>query len=231
MPADDPFASFETLPDTLPDDPMPVLKAWYDEAHERKEQPNPNCFTLATVDPDGRPSARVVLCKSLELDPGCVVFYTNKRSRKGTGLDVNRFASIVFHWDHMDRQVRIEGPVTETSEEESDAYFHSRHPMSRAGVWASDQSHPIASRDAMLEKVVETVQRMGLDFDALQDGAEAEIPRPKHWGGYRVWAERVELWAGSPVRIHDRALWTRELEAAGDTIFRAGPWRSARLQP
>lgn len=230
MPKTDPFLDQETLPETLPDDPMPYLEAWLGHATREKIQPNPNAMTLATVDPDGRPSARIVLCKGLEVSPGCVVFYTNKQSRKGAALTHTGYASLVFHWDTLDRQVRVEGPVTDVSEEESDAYFNSRHPASRVGAWASDQSRPIASRDDLLEKVVDQVGELGLDFDAIQDGSEAVIPRPAHWGGYRVWAERVELWLGSSVRIHDRAEWTRTLERSAGG-YTPGAWASTRLQP
>ncbi len=227
----DPFLDQETLPEALPEEPMLYLEAWLDHATRERIQPNPNAMTLATTDPDGRPSARVVLCKGLEVDPGCVIFYTNKQSRKGSALAHSGYASLVFHWDTLDRQVRVEGPVTDVSEAESDAYFHSRHPASRVGAWASDQSQPIGSRDDLLEKVVGQVGELGLDFDAIQDGSEATIPRPPHWGGYRVWAERVELWLGSSVRIHDRAEWTRALVPASGGGYEPGAWSSTRLQP
>ncbi len=231
MTTPDPYTTHETLPDTLPDDPMPTLAAWIDEAVAKKVQPNPTAMTVATVDPDGRPSARVVLCRAVVQDPGILRFYTNKLSRKGQALKAHPYASLVFHWDAMDRQIRVEGPVTDATDEESDAYFNGRHPLSRAGAWASQQSQPIASRDDLLAQVMQTVGELGLNFDQLQDGGEAVIPRPPHWGGYRVWAQRVELWAGSPVRIHDRALWTRDLEPDGEDGFRASPWISTRLQP
>lgn len=227
----DPFTSLETLPETLPDDPMPLVSAWVDQAERERVQPNPTAMTLATVDPDGRPSARIVLCRAIVEDPGLLRFYTNKRSRKGKALEAHPYASLVFHWDTLDRQIRIEGPVTHATDEESDDYFKHRHPMSCAGAWASHQSEPIASRDELLAQVMSTVMELGLDFDALQDGAETEIPRPPHWGGYRVWAERVELWAGSPVRIHDRALWTRTLTPGDDDTFTPSPWTATRLQP
>lgn len=228
---DDLFTSNETLPDDLPEDPMPTLGAWVKRAKRDRVQPNPTAMTVATVDPDGRPSARIVLCRAVVEDPGFLRFYTNKLSRKGRALKANAYASLVFHWDTLDRQIRVEGPVVDATEQESDAYFNARHPMSRAGAWASQQSQPIGSRDEMLERVMTTVQELGLNFDQLQDGAEAMIPRPPHWGGYRVWAERVELWAGSDVRIHDRALWTRELTPLDEHNFTPGPWRSTRLQP
>ncbi|MEM1424152.1 MAG: pyridoxamine 5'-phosphate oxidase [Planctomycetota bacterium] len=226
----DPFTTHELLPETLPADPMPLFKQWVEHATSEKVQPNPTAMTLCTVDPDGMPSGRVVLCRAIVEDPGFLRFYTNKASQKGRALAAHPRASVVFHWDALDRQVRVSGPVTHATDEESDAYFNGRHPMSRAGAWASDQSRPIGSREEMLAKVESTVGEMGLDYERLQEGGAFEIERPPHWGGYRVWAERVELWAGSPVRIHDRAEWRRELTPDGDG-FAGGAWSSTRLQP
>ena len=203
------------------------METWYRSARERKLQRNPDAMTVATIDPDGRPSARVVLCKAVEADPGCVVFYTNKRSRKGRALEANPRAAVVLHWDAVERQIRLEGPVVPTGEAENDAYFASRHPASRVGAWASDQSEPIESRDALMEKVAERVMGLGLDLDNAEN---PDIPRPPHWGGYRVWADTVELWIGSPARVHDRAVWTRDLEPRAGT-FTPGPWSATRLQP
>jgi pyridoxamine 5'-phosphate oxidase len=225
-----PFALDETLPDPLPADPMPTLASWLDYATREKIQPNPNAIALATVDPNGRPSSRIVLCKSLEAEPGAVVFYSNKNSRKGRALAANPHAAITFHWDDLDRQARVEGPVTHVSDAEADAYFASRHPASRVGAWASDQSQPITSRDDLLGKVMTAMQQLDVDFDTLEDGGDVHIPRPPHWGGYRVWAQRVELWVGSPVRIHDRAEWTRQITPTDDG-FSAGEWSSTRVQP
>jgi pyridoxamine 5'-phosphate oxidase len=218
----------ELLPEPLPDDPFPILRAWYDQALARRDTPNPNAMTLATVDGAGRPAARIVLCKALEPDPGAVVFYTNYQGRKGHDLGAHPEAALVFHWDALDRQARIEGPVTRTSEEESDAYFASRPWESRVGAWSSDQSRPVASRRELLEKVRATMQRFGIDPDHPERaGPAAHIPRPPHWGGYRVLARRVELWVSGTGRVHDRAEWTRELTPAAPP----GPWAATRLQP
>src|SRR5262249_31347563 len=108
----DAFGIAQHLPDRLPAEPMALFKAWFDEAHARKVHPNPNCMTLATIDADGRPSARIVLCKAIDTGSGSLVFYTNRTSRKGTALESHPRAALVFHWDTLDRQVRIEGPVT-----------------------------------------------------------------------------------------------------------------------
>lgn len=204
-----------------PADPLPHLAAWIREAHEAPGVVEPEAATLATVDPDGRPSARVVLLRRLDVAAGCALFYTNRSSRKGLALAAHPHASLVLYWDSLGRQARIEGPVTLASDAESDAYFAARHPDSRVAAAASDQSEAIASRAELLARF-EAVRRRFGDADA--------VPRPAHWGGYRVWIERVELWASRPRRLHDRFEWRRALTPEGDG-FRAGPWRATRLMP
>lgn len=176
-------------------------------------------MTLATVAPDGRPSARMVLCRGFDARAGWLVFYTDRESAKSRALDLNPRAALVFHWDAFERQARIEGPVTRAPDADSDAYWKSRPPDARIAAAASEQSRPIASRAAFLAKLEETAKRFGGD-----------APRPERWGGYRVWAERVELWVGQPARAHDRGLWTRSLTRT-DAGFSGGPWHSTRLQP
>jgi pyridoxamine 5'-phosphate oxidase len=224
-------ATGELLSEPLEAEPFGVLAAWYAEAQARGDTPNPGAMTLATVDERGRPAARIVLCKALEGAPGSVVFYTNYSGRKGRELAAKPEAALVFHWDAMDRQARVEGPVTRVSEAESDAYFASRPWESRIGAWASDQSEPVASRRALLERVRATMRRFGIDPDRPGEaGPGAQIPRPAHWGGYRVHARRVELWVSGAGRVHDRAEWTRELRRDGGG-FVPGPWSATRLQP
>lgn len=228
-----PGGTFEVegeLPEELPGEPFTMVEAWLGEALERRATPNPNAMTLATIDPDGRPSARIVLLKGLEVERGCAVFYTNRESRKGEALAANPVAALVLHFDAFDRQVRIEGQVTRTTDAESDAYFFSRHPASRVGAWASDQSRPIGSRDELLMKVMEAMGRFGIDLDSAERVGEGDVPRPPHWGGYRVWAESVELWVGNAARVHDRARWTREVRRAGEGCV-CGGWSVTRLQP
>lgn len=224
----------DTLPDRLPADPFPLFKAWFDEAWDARQTPNTHAMTLATIEPDGTPSARIVLCKQINPDNGWIVFHTNYQGAKGRALDANPQAACVFHWDHFERQARIAGPVVKISPEESDAYFRTRHWTRRVGAWASDQSEPIGSRDELIAKVDQVVERLGLDLTALmridEGGPDVDIPRPPHWGGFRVWARRVELWSGGEGRVHDRAAWTRDLTPAEDG-FDAGPWASTRLQP
>lgn len=222
----------ELLPDPLPASPMGLLRAWLEEATEKGVQPNPNAMTLATVDPDGRPSARVVLCKDLREAEGVIVFYTNYQSRKGRALAANPQASLVMHWDDLDRQARIDGPVVKSPPAESDAYFASRRWESRLGAWASEQSEPIESREALLEKVAMKAMELGLDLESIVDreGRDLVIPRPPFWGGYRVIASRVELWCGGIGRVHDRAGWSRDV-AVSASGFEAGAWSTTRLQP
>ena len=204
-----------------PADPLPRLRAWIDEARADRGVAEPDAGTLATVDANGQPSARIVLVRALDLERGAVLFYTNRNSRKGRALATTPFASLVLYWDRLARQARLEGPVTLASDAESDAYFASRHPDSRLGAWASDQSEAIASRAELVARYEAMKARFG-------DGGAA--PRPPYWGGYRVWLERVELWASRPHRLHDRVVWERELARDGDG-FRGGAWRATRLMP
>jgi pyridoxamine 5'-phosphate oxidase len=223
----------EVLPEILPPDPLVVLKQWMAESWQRRLQPNPNAMVLATSEADGRPSARVVLCKEIVAQPGYLVFFTNYLSRKGQQLARNPRAAAVIHWDALHRQVRIEGPVVQAPPHDSDAYFASRPWQSRVGAWASQQSEPVASREILRKAVASTAARFGVPdpIQAQDDASEHSIPRPPHWGGYRLWADSVELWVEGEGRIHDRARWTRELEPRTDGLFSAGPWSATRLQP
>jgi len=205
--------------DPLPSDPFPIAQRWLDEAFAARVHKNPHAIALATIDEAGRPEVRMVLCKALEPETGSLVFYTNKRSPKGDALRAHPHAAAVFHFDPQDRQVRISGPVTEVSDAESDAYFATRPIDSRVGAWASEQSEPIASRGELETAYAREAARFGVR--AGENAARAAVPRPQHWGGYRIRAERVELWHSRPGRLHDRAVWVREL----------GPWRAQRLQP
>ena len=211
----------ELLPDPLPPDPLGLLARWLEEALKARRQPNPNAMVLATVGPDGKPSARVVLCKDLVPHPGYIVFYTNYHSRKGRELADHPRAAAVIHWDHLHRQVRVEGPVVQSPVDESDAYFASRPWQSRVGAWASQQSDPVDSRQKLVTAVDEVSKRFGT----------AEVPRPPHWGGYRLWVDTIELWVEGAGRIHDRARWNRTLGRRPDDSFEVGQWNATRLQP
>ena len=223
------FDAFDTeplLPDTLPDSPFPTLAAWLAEASAEAHTPNPDAMTLATVGADGRPSARIVLCKGLDPVAGTVTFYTNLRSRKGTEIEKNPTAALVFHWDHTERQARIEGDVEPVSAAEADAYFASRRWESRLGAWVSQQSQPLGSRQELFEAAAEKILELDIDIAAAVRGDPVDIPRPPYWGGFRVVARRVELWHGSTGRLHDRAVWEREVPVSDSS-----GWRATRLQP
>jgi len=224
----------ETLPESLPADPLVVVSDWLAQAWAARTQPNPNAMVLATSTREGRPSARVVLCKEIVPQPGYVVFYTNYLSAKGRQLKDNPRAAAVMHWDALHRQVRIEGQVVAAPTADSDSYFAARAWQSRIGAWASEQSEPIGSRTELLEAVKETALRFGAPTPGApgaDDSVRLTIPRPPHWGGYRLWADTVELWVEGAARIHDRALWQRTLRALPKGSFRADPWAATRLQP
>jgi pyridoxamine 5'-phosphate oxidase len=220
----------ETLPDPLPGDPLGVAAAWLEQARIDAAQPNPNAMVLATVDGRGQPSARVVLCKDIEPASGSVIFYTNYLSQKGRELAANPRAALVFHWDHRHRQVRAEGQVTPLSGAENDAYFQTRPWQSRLGAWASAQSQPVDSRAELGRKVVAAAQRFGIPYGGPgtpePEGIGVDVPRPEHWGGFRLGVEAMELWVEGEFRIHDRARWTRDRTASG-----APRWTVTRLQP
>jgi len=211
-----------SLADPLPASPAPLLARWLDEARTGSGTRNPLAMSLATVDRDGRPRARILLCRGFEPDPGYLVFYTNRKSAKGEELAATPYAAATFHWDALQRQVRIEGPVVPSPEAESDAYFDSRPRSSQIAARASDQSRPIASRDALLARLdAETARCGGADGPPVQ--------RPAHWGGYRLYFERVELWVGAEGRAHDRARFVRRLGADGR--IESPDWQVDRLQP
>jgi pyridoxamine 5'-phosphate oxidase len=160
----------------------------------------------------------MVICRGFDARAGWLVFYTDRESDKGGDLRAHPRAALVFHWEALERQARISGPVTMASDADSDRYWATRPAEARAAAAASRQSRPIASRAELLARVAEQARH----GDA--------VPRPARWGGYRVWAERVELWVGQPARAHDRARWSRELTPA-DGGFTGGPWRATRLMP
>ena len=209
--------------------------AWIKEAASAGVRKNPNSLTLATVSSTGQPSARVVLCKQFVPDPGYFVVYTNYESRKSDEMSENANVSAVFHWDSMGRQLRIDGVAVRSPEAESDAYFASRDWGSQLGAWGSDQSRPVASREALLVQIRERASELGLqlgdDTHTLLDDEPPAIARPPHWGGFRIWATAIELWINGVDRIHDRALWTRDIVRSSEYEFSITPWNGKRLQP
>ena len=189
-------------------DPVALFREWY-EAAEEAGVPLPESMSLATADGDGRPSVRIVLLKGVDEDG--FVFFTNYSSRKAEELDANPRAALCFHWAGQERQVRINGPVSRISREESEEYFRTRARGSRIGAWASEQSRPLDARETLEARVKAMEDRFG----------EGEVPLPPFWGGYRVRPETIEFWQGRADRLHDRLVFERE----GDG------WSTRRLFP
>jgi pyridoxamine 5'-phosphate oxidase len=194
-------------------DPILQFEHWFDEAL-KAEVPEPNAMTLATADADGRPSARVVLLKGY--DESGFVFFTNYASRKGRDLAVRRDAALSFFWPELERQVRIEGAVGKIGEAESTEYFASRPRPARLGAWASPQSEVIVDRTELEARFAAAEAR-------YRDAGEL-IPRPPHWGGYRLVPVEIEFWQGRPSRLHDRIRYRRQPQhSSGWTIDRLAP--------
>ena len=223
----------ETLPDPLPANPLELAAQWLAQAQRDAAQPNPNSMILATVDGRGYPSARVVLCKEIAVQQGFILFYTNYRSRKGSELASNPRAAVVFHWDHLHRQVRAEGQVELLSDGENDAYFRTRVWQKQLGAWASQQSQPVESRQVLAAAVAREARRFGIPYEGLgsdePESISVQVPRPSNWGGYRLYVDAVELWVEGEYRIHDRARFTRALGQARSRLD--APWAATRLQP
>ena len=194
--------------DQTPDDPFSVFAAWLEEA-EAKEINDPNGVALATVDEDGMPSCRMVLLKGY--DERGFVFYTNYESRKGRQLLANPKAALLFHWKSLRRQVRIEGPVAQVSDEEADEYFASRARQSQIGAWASDQSRPLKGRFELEKRVARYAAKHVV----------GKVPRPPHWSGFRLSPSLIEFWQDGAFRLHDRLEYRRDGDA----------WRTERLFP
>ncbi|KIU26215.1 pyridoxamine 5'-phosphate oxidase [Sphingomonas melonis] len=180
----------------MADNPFALFDAWYAEAKD-SEPNDPNAMALATVDAAGQPSVRMVLLKGY--GPDGFVFYTNRESRKAGDLAAVPKAALLFHWKSLRRQIRIEGAVTQATDAESDAYFASRGRDSQLGAWASDQSRPLDAR--------ETFEARFAEMQARFEGGD--VPRPPHWGGYRVTPQTIEFWQDRAHRLHERRLFTR----------------------
>jgi pyridoxamine 5'-phosphate oxidase len=193
----------------MADDPHDLFDAWLAEA--RASEPNdPAAMALATAGAAGRPSVRMVLMKGH--DRRGFVFYSNLDSRKGEELAANPYAALLFHWKSLRRQVRIEGAVEAVGDAEADAYFASRSRDSQLGAWASDQSRPLAARDAFERRYEEVRAR----FEGR------DVPRPPRWSGWRVVPEQIEFWSDRPHRLHQRRLFTRIAD---------GGWSEGLLYP
>ncbi|MFW6359102.1 MAG: pyridoxamine 5'-phosphate oxidase [Chroococcales cyanobacterium] len=191
------------------DNPFDQFASWFQQA-VTAELKEPNAMTIATTTPDGKASARMVLLKGV--DEQGFVFYTNYKSDKGQELITHPWAALVFWWAELERQVRIEGPVEKVSAAESDEYFHSRPRGSQLGAWASNQSEVIASREVLEQQLAAFEEKY----------ADSEIPRPPHWGGFRLLPEEIEFWQGRPNRLHDRLRYRKDTKVN---------WVRERLSP
>lgn len=191
-------------------DPFGLFAAWFAEA-KAAEINDPEAMALATVDPSGLPDVRMVLLK--DADARGFVFYTNDESAKGAELSSMPKAALVLHWKSLRRQVRVRGPVERVSAAEADAYFASRSRPSQLGAWASEQSRPLDAR-ATFEARYAAIEKR---FDGK------DVPRPAHWGGYRIVPVQIEFWMDRPYRLHDRIRFTRESAGAA--------WQKTRLYP
>ena len=198
----------ELLESSAPPEPWELFSSWFEIARNAKIL-EPNAMILSTVTQDGQPTSRVVLLK--DFDQSGLVFFTNYLSQKGEQLAHNPRASILFWWESLQRQIRIEGEVVKIGEEESDTYFQSRPYGSRLGAWVSEQSQPIVDRTVLEKRQIENKKKF----------AEGIVPRPDHWGGYRLTPNKFEFWQGRSNRLHDRLLYQMQQDA----------WTRARLAP
>lgn len=189
--------------------PFEQFRVWFDQALAA-QLPEPNAMTIATATADGKPSARMVLLK--DFDERGFVFYTNYESHKGQQLVANPWGAIVFWWAELERQVRIEGRVEKVPPEESDEYFNSRPKGSQLGAWASYQSQVVENRE-VLERRLEQLK---------EEYESKDVPRPPHWGGFRVVPQEIEFWQGRPNRLHDRLVYRCDED---------GAWSIQRLSP
>lgn len=195
---------------TEADEPMRLFAAWLGDATQ-SEPRDPTAMTLATVDSDGLPNARMVLLKGADADG--FVFYTNTESQKGSELAANAKAALVFHWKSLNRQVRVRGVVERVTPEEADAYFATRPKQAQIGAWASQQSRPLESRLAFEKAVAVNAAKYAL----------GTVPRPPHWSGFRIVPSSIEFWHDRPFRLHDRIVFKRGNPGA--------PWSKTRLYP
>jgi pyridoxamine 5'-phosphate oxidase len=192
------------------DEPIAHFSAWFEEA-KLKEPNDPDAMSLATVDAEGRPNARMVLLKAV--DRAGFVFYSNSESTKGEELAANPHAALCFHWKSLGRQVRVRGDIVRVSEAEADAYFATRPKDSQIGAWASKQSRRLESRFALEKEIARFAAKYAL----------SSVPRPEYWIGYRLVPLTIEFWRNRPFRLHDRLLYERD-------DFNA-PWRTSKLYP
>ena len=210
--------------------PLLLLQSWLNEAMELDLQPNPDTMAIATSNSQGLPNVRMVLCKEINTEEGYVVFYTNYNSVKSMEIKENPKCSALFHWDKLGYQIRIRGEILQSPDEENDTYFASRHLGSQVGAWASNQSNPVEDREALDDQFKKILDRFNLTSESITRN-EQKIPRPPHWGGYRLWIEEIEFWLNQKDRLHDRLHFKRALTISSEGIETEKKWTVKRLQP
>jgi len=218
------------LSQSMTQNPLLLLQSWLNEAMELDLQPNPDTMAIATSNSQGLPNVRMVLCKEINTEEGYVVFYTNYNSVKSMEIKENPKCSALFHWDKLGYQIRIRGEILQSPDEENDAYFASRHLGSQVGAWASNQSDPVVDRQALDDQFRKILDRFNLTNESITRN-EQKIPRPPHWGGYRLWIEEIEFWLNQKDRLHDRLHFRRVLTISSEGIETEKKWAVKRLQP
>lgn len=204
------YGKSKLIDSELPRNPVELFEKWLMEAFDA-DLPEPTAMTLSTANNEGRVSSRIVLLKGFDMDG--FQFYTNYNSKKAKDIESSKFASLSFFWPELERQVRIEGTVGKISEKDSDLYHSARPRNNQLGAWASEQSEPIADRKT-LESQFDAIKKAYKDYDV--------IPRPKHWGGYRLTPDKIEFWQGRENRLHDRIEFNKD---------NSGRWCHQRLSP
>lgn len=202
------FSGEELEQSTVPDTPKQLFEKWFDQAVGAQVL-DPNAMSLATVNAKGEPSNRIVYLRGFEGES--LLFYTNYKSEKGTHIAGETAVACTFYWPELHRQIRFSGMAAKLSKEQSDEYFSSRPRVSQISAWASQQSRELASRAELEERVK--------DYEAKF--IDVEVPRPQHWGGYKINVKTAEFWQGRGGRLHDRILYYRD----------DGAWRTTRLNP
>ena len=218
------------LSQSMTQNPLLLLQSWFNEAIELDLQPNPDSMAIATTNSQGLPNVRMVLCKEINTEEGYVIFYTNYNSVKSMEIKENPKCSALFHWDKLGYQIRIRGELLQSPDEENDAYFASRHLGSQVGAWASNQSNPIEDKQALDDQFRKILDRFNLTSESITQN-EQKIPRPPHWGGYRLWIEEIEFWLNQEDRLHDRLHFRRALTISNEGIKTEKNWTVKRLQP
>jgi len=218
------------LSQSMTQNPLLLLQSWFNEAIELDLQPNPDSMAIATSNSQGLPNVRMVLCKEINTEEGYVIFYTNYNSVKSMEIKENPKCSALFHWDKLGYQIRIRGEILQSPDEENDAYFASRHLGSQVGAWASNQSDPVVDRQALDDQFRKILDRFNLTNESITRN-EQKIPRPPHWGGYRLWIEEIEFWLNQKDRLHDRLHFRRALTISSEGIETEKNWTVKRLQP